>query len=64
MRTNIVIDDQLISEAMKLAGLQTKRETVEAGLRLLVQIKQQERLRTLRGKLPWEGDLERMRTDA
>lgn len=64
MRTNIVIDDQLISEAMQLAGLHTKRETVEAGLRLLVRIKQQERLRTLRGKLPWEGDLERMRTDA
>jgi Arc/MetJ family transcription regulator len=64
MRTNIVIDDRLIGQAMKLAGLKTKRETVEAGLRLLVQIKQQESLRTLRGKLPWEGDLDRMRNDA
>lgn len=64
MRTNIVIDNQLIGEAMRLAGLKTKRETVEAGLKLLVQIKQQEQLRAVRGTLPWEGDLERMRTDA
>lgn len=64
MRTNIVIDDRLIGEAMKLAGLKTKRETVEAGLDLLVRIKQQERLREMRGKLPWEGDHDGLRTDA
>lgn len=64
MRTNIVIDDQLMKQAMKLAGLPTKRETVEAGLKALVQLKRQERLREFRGRLPWEGDLERMRADA
>ena len=63
MRTNIVIDDQLIADAQQLAGLRTKREAVEAGLRLLVQIKRQERLRTYRGKLRWEGDLDTMRRD-
>ena len=63
MRTNIVIDDQLIADAQQLSGLRTKREAVEAGLRLLVQIKRQERLRTYRGKLRWEGDLDTMRRD-
>jgi Arc/MetJ family transcription regulator len=64
MRTNIEIDDDLMDEAMKVSGLATKRETVEAGLRLLVQLKRQQRIRSYRGKLPWEGDLERMRRDA
>ena len=64
MRTNIEIDDDLMDEAMKASGLATKRETVEAGLRLLVQLKRQQRIRSYRGKLPWEGDLERMRRDA
>ena len=64
MRTNIDIDDALMLEAMKASGLKTKRQTVEAGLRLLVQIKRQQRIRRYRGKLLWEGDLERMRRDA
>ncbi len=63
MRTNIVIDDQLIADALKLSGLKTKRETVEAGLRLLVQIKRQERIRGYRGKLRWDGNLDAMRRD-
>ncbi|MFZ0790438.1 MAG: type II toxin-antitoxin system VapB family antitoxin [Chromatiaceae bacterium] len=63
MRTNIVIDDQLMADAQQLSGLRTKREAVEAGLRLLVQIKRQESLRTYRGKLRWEGDLDAMRRD-
>ena len=64
MRTNIDIDDDLMDEAMKVSGLRTKRETVEAGLRLLVQLKRQRRIRAYRGKLRWEGDLDRMRRDA
>ena len=63
MRTNIVIDDNLINEAMTLTNIKTKRAVVETGLKLLVQIKKQERIRTLRGKLTWEGDLEEMRRD-
>ena len=63
MRTNIVIDDALIAEAMQLSGARTKREAVEQSLRLLVQLKRQERLRTTRGKLKWVGDLEAMRRD-
>jgi len=63
MRTNIIIDDQLIADAQRLAGLKTKREAVEAGLRLLVRIKRQEQIRAYRGHLRWEGDLDAMRRD-
>ena len=63
MRTNIVIDDQLIQDALRLGGFKTKKETVEEALRLLIRLKQQEQIRKYRGNLHWEGDLERMRTD-
>ena len=63
MRTNIVIDDKLMSEAIELSQLKTKKAVVETGLRLLIQIKKQERIKTLRGKLKWDSDLEKMRLD-
>jgi Arc/MetJ family transcription regulator len=63
MRTNIVIDDQLMSEALKATGLSTKREAVELGLRTLVRLSEQEAIRRFRGRLAWEGDLDAMRTD-
>ena len=64
MRTNIDIDDTLMTEAMEASGASTKKAAVEKGLELLVQIKKQSGLRKLRGKLDWEGDLAEMRTDA
>ncbi len=64
MRTNIVIDDALMAEAMAVAGLPTKRETVELGLRTLLRLRRQDEIRQFRGKLGWGGDLEAMRTDA
>lgn len=63
MRTNIVIDDELMDEAMALTRLETKKAVVEAGLKLLIQIKKQEQLKRLRGQLRWEGDLDAMRRD-
>ncbi len=63
MRTNIVIDDQLMSDTLRLTGLQTKKEAVEEGLKALIRLKKQEELRKLRGKLKWEGNLDDMRTD-
>ena len=63
MRTNIVIDDDLMDEAMTLSKIKTKKAVVEFGLKLLVQIKKQEQLKSLRGKLKWNGDLEAMRLD-
>jgi Arc/MetJ family transcription regulator len=64
MRTNIVIDDRLMKAAMRAAGASTKRETVETALRLLVGLKRQERIRRLRGKVRWEGNLDQMRRDS
>ncbi len=61
MRTDIVIDDQLMKRAMRACGAKTKREAVETALRLMVGLKQQESLRRLRGKLKWEGGLEASR---
>jgi Arc/MetJ family transcription regulator len=63
MRTNIVIDDELMNQAMELSQLKTKKAVVETGLKLLVQIKKQERIKNLRGKLNWDGDLNKMRLD-
>jgi Arc/MetJ family transcription regulator len=61
MRTNIEIDDTLMRKAMGATGLKTKRGVVEEGLRVLVRLKQQEKIRELRGKVRWEGDLNEMR---
>ncbi len=62
MRTNIVIDDKLIKRAMRASGLNTKRAAVEAGLRLLIQVKAQGDIRQLRGRVNWAGNLNEMRT--
>lgn len=64
MRTNIVIDDALMEEALKASGAKTKREAVELGLKTLIRLSKQERIRTVRGELKWEGDLEAMRSDS
>jgi Arc/MetJ family transcription regulator len=63
MRTNIEIDDKLMSSALKATGARTKREAVELGLKTLIQLRAQERARELKGKITWKGDLESMRTD-
>lgn len=64
MRTNIVINNKLMSQALKFTGLKTKREAVEAGLEMLVKMARQGKIRAARGKLRWEGDLDAMRRDA
>jgi Arc/MetJ family transcription regulator len=62
MRTNIVIDDQLMADALNATGLHTKKEAVEEGLKALIKLKKQASIRNLRGKLNWEGDLNDMRS--
>jgi Arc/MetJ family transcription regulator len=64
MRTNIVIDDKLMRDALRATGLKTKREAVELGLRTLLRLRHQETVRRYRGKLAWKGDLGVMRRDA
>lgn len=63
MRTNIVIDDKLMEEALKASGAKTKREAVELGLRALLQMRRQSEVRRLRGKVQWQGDLGTLRRD-
>ena len=61
MRTNIEIDDVLLSDAMTASGQPTKKATVEEGLRLLVRVRRQAKaLADIKG-LGWNGDLGRMR---
>jgi Arc/MetJ family transcription regulator len=64
MRTNIEIDDRLMAEAMDASGLTTKRETVEAALRLFARRKRQASALDLFGQVDWEGDLDAERQDA
>ena len=63
MRTNIVIDDKLMKDTLRMTGIKTKREVVEQGLRTLLRLCRQEDIRRVRGKLNWQGDLDAMRTD-
>ena len=63
MRTNIDIDEKLMSEAMKLMGTRTKKETVEKALEAQVAIERQLVVRSLRGKVDWQGDLEEWRRE-
>ncbi len=62
MRTNIYIDDRLMSDALALTGLRTKRAAVEHALQELIRKYQRLAVLELRG-IGWEGDLDAMRTD-
>jgi Arc/MetJ family transcription regulator len=61
MRTNIDIDDDLMSKAIRASGAPTKRAAVEQGLRLLIDVRGQRAIRRLRGKVKWAGDLDASR---
>ncbi len=63
MRTNVVIDDKLMRDALRATGLKTKRDAVDLGLRTLLRLSKQAQIRRLRGELHWHGDLNAMRTD-
>lgn len=56
MRTNIDIDDELMARAMQAGPFKTKREAVEAGLKLLARQAAYKEILKWRGKLKWEGD--------
>jgi len=57
-------DDALMRQAMQASGALSKREAVELGLRTLVRLQQQGEIRSYRGQMQWEGDLEAQRLDA
>ncbi len=59
-RTNIELDEELVGKALAATGLKTKKAVVEEGLKLLVRLRGQEKLKDLAG-IRWEGDLDQMR---
>ena len=61
MRTNIVLDEDLVEQAKSLTGIKTTRALVDEALRVLIQLRQQGQVRRLRGQLHWEGDLAALR---
>ena len=63
MRAHIIIDDELMTDVLKLTGIKSKREAVEQGLRTLLALKQQEKIKQFKGVLSWHGDLEQMRSE-
>ena len=63
MRTNVVIDDNLMESALKMSGLKTKKDAIEEGLKLLVQMRSQSKIKGFRGQLKWSGNLDEMRAD-
>ncbi|MCG8525138.1 MAG: type II toxin-antitoxin system VapB family antitoxin [Opitutales bacterium] len=60
-RTNIVLDDSLISKGLKITGLRTKKDLVDLALRELVRKEDQKSILALEGKVSWEGDLNKIR---
>ncbi len=61
MRTNIVLDDDLIRRAQQLTGIKTKKEVIREALVTLVRLREQSQVRSLRGTLKWDGDLNEQR---
>ncbi len=61
MRTNIVLNDELVREAMRLSHTNTKREVVDLALQNFVASLKRRNMRNLFGKVKWEGDLKKMR---
>ncbi len=62
MRTNIDIDDDLLKEAINLTGSKSKKEMVNRALEEIIKVEKIKKLRSLRGKVKWEGNLDEMRT--
>jgi len=63
MRTNVVLDDDLVKVALRLSGFKTKKKAIEEGLRLLIELNRQKRIKGFRGKLKWTGNLNKTRAD-
>jgi Arc/MetJ family transcription regulator len=60
-RTNVELDEKMVSKAMKLTGLKTKKQLLNYAVEELVRKKERKGLLKLEGKIKWEGDLAKMR---
>ncbi len=62
MNTTLMADNTLVAEAMHLTGIKTKRQVIDAALRVFIRLQQQRAILALEGAIPWEGDLDALRT--
>ena len=60
-RTNVVLDKELVEEAKAVSGIKTTRSVIEEALITFIRLKRQRDVRSLRGQLTWEGDLDALR---
>jgi Arc/MetJ family transcription regulator len=61
MRTNVVLNEELLKQAKKLTGIKTTRQVIHEALETLVRLREQGSVRALRGQLGWKGDLDTLR---
>ena len=61
MRTNIVLNEELVEEAMRISKAHTKKEVVDMALQNFVAYLKRRNIKTLFGKVKWDGDLKKMR---
>jgi len=61
MRTNIVLDEQLVKEGLRLTKLKTKKDLVNLALKELIERRKRKKILKLEGKVKWEGSLDEMR---
>ncbi len=60
-RTNVVLDDELVSDCMEVTGIKTKKLLIDFALKELLRKNNQKKILALKGKINWDGDLEEMR---
>lgn len=60
-RTNIVLDERLVRQGLKVSGCKTKRDLVDLALREFLKATKRRELLGLRGQVRWEGNLNRLR---
>ncbi len=63
MRTNVVLDDDLIRTALELSGYKTKKKAIEEGLKLLVQLNSHKNAKSFRGESELTGNPSKIRPD-
>jgi Arc/MetJ family transcription regulator len=64
MKSDFFIDKKLIDEAIQVTGLKTKQEVIELGLKTLIKLKQQQKIKAYRGNLQWSSNLDEIRTNS
>lgn len=63
MQSTIVVDDQLMADALRATGLERREDVIEAALRELIERRRHDPLADAFGRMPWDGDLNAMRLD-